>query len=105
MVRVINVQGVVVESGEGTNYAAHDGHRVSITTETVEEALQLFMHHGVILHGADELGLFFGTGKFAVQQQVAGFQVIGILGQLLNGVAAVKQNALVAVDVGDLRLT
>jgi len=102
--RIIDIQRVVVEGGEGADHAAHDGHRVGIAAEAVEEALQLLVNHGVVLDDADELGLLLGGRQFAVQQQVAGFQVVGLLGQLLDGVAAVQQDAGVTVDVGDLRL-
>ena len=62
------------------------------------------MNHGVVLDGADEFGLFLCVRQFAVEQEVAGFQVIGLLCKLFDGVAAMQQNALVAVDLGDLRL-
>src|SRR4029077_15088245 len=39
--------------------------------------------------------------QFAVDQQVADLDEIRLLGQLLNRVAAVAQDARVAVDVGD----
>jgi len=64
----------------------------------------LFVNHGVVLDGADELGLLLFIRQFAVEQQVAGLQVVGLLGQLLDGVAAVQQHALVTINVGDLRL-
>ncbi|MNH94192.1 hypothetical protein D3C73_468080 [compost metagenome] len=104
MLRVIDVQGVVVEGREGADYAAHDGHRVGVATEAVEEGLQLLVNHGVVLHGADELGLLFCGRQFAVEQQIAGFQVVRLFSQLFDRVAAVQQNAVVAVDIGDLRL-
>ena len=43
-------------------------------------------------------------GQLAVQDQVGRFEVGAVLGQLLDGIAAVAQDALVAVDVGDLAL-
>ncbi|MND83130.1 hypothetical protein D3C80_749800 [compost metagenome] len=104
VLRVIDVQGVVVERGEGADHTAHDRHGVGVTAEAVEEALQLLVNHGVVLDGADELGLLFCVRQLAVQQQVAGFQVVGLFRQLLDRVATVQQYALVAVDIGDLRL-
>ncbi len=104
VLRIIDVQGVVVEGGEGADDAAHDRHRVGVTAETVEEALELLVNHGVVLDGADELLFLRSVRQFAVEQQVAGFQVVGAFGQLLDRVAAVQQDALVTVDVGDLRL-
>ena len=40
-------------------------------------------------------------GQLAEQDQVGRLEVVALLGQLLDGVAAVVQDALVAVDVGD----
>ena len=48
-----------------------------------------------------QLGL---ARQFAVENEVSGLEEGGLLGELLNGVAAIAQNALLAVDVGDLRL-
>ncbi|MCY1417601.1 hypothetical protein D9M71_331400 [compost metagenome] len=104
MARIVDVQGVVVEGRQGADHAAHDGHRVGVAAEAVEEALQLLVNHGVVLDGVDELFLLRGVGQFALQQQVAGFQVVGLLGELFDGIAAVQQHALVAIDIGDLRL-
>ena len=42
--------------------------------------------------------------QFAVQQQIADFQEVGMLGQLVDRIAAIEQNALVAVDEGDVAL-
>ena len=74
MLRVVDVQGVVIERRQGADHAAHHRHRVSIAAEAVEEGFQLLVNHGVVLHGADELGLLLGVRQFAVEQQVAGFR-------------------------------
>ena len=39
--------------------------------------------------------------QFAVQDQPGDVEVAGALGELLDGVAAIPEDALVAVDVGD----
>src|SRR5690606_23804986 len=59
---------------------------------------------GVVLDGVDELGLLLCIRQLAVQQQIGGLQVIGLFRQLFDRVAAVQQDALFTVDVGDLRL-
>lgn len=104
MLRVIDVQGVVIERRQGADYATHHRHRVSVAAEAVEEGLQLLVNHGVVLDGADELGLLLGIRQFAVEQQVARFEVVGLFGELLDRVAAVQQDTFVAVNIGDLRL-
>ncbi len=104
VVRVVDVQRIVVEGRKRADNATHDGHGVGVTTETIEEGLQLLVNHGVVLHGADELCLLFGGRQFPVQQEIAGFQIVGFLCQLLDRIAAMQQDALVAIDVGDLGL-
>jgi len=104
MLGVIDVQRVMVEGGQGADDAAHHGHRVSVATETVKERLQLLVNDGVVLDGVDELGFLLGGRQFAVQQQIAGFEVVGFFRQLLDRVATMQQDALVAIDVGDLGL-
>src|SRR3546814_19750474 len=42
-----------------------------------------------------------GGGQLAEDQQVGHLQIGGVLGQLLDGVAPVAQDAGVAVDLGD----
>ena len=74
MVRVVDVQRIVVEGRKRADNATHDGHGVGVTTETIEEGLQLLVNHGVVLHGADELCLLFGGRQFPVQQEIAGFR-------------------------------
>ena len=61
------------------------------------------MDHGVPVHGTDKLGLLLFGGKLAIKQQIAGFEIVRLFGQLLDGVAPVQENALAAVDKGNLR--
>ena len=75
-----------------------------VAPEALEEAAHLLMHHGVARDAVVEVGLLRRGRQFAVQQQVAGLQEVAVLGQLLDRVAAIEQDALVAVDVGDLGL-
>ncbi len=102
LLQVVDVGAVVVEGRQGAHGADHDRHRVGVAAEALEEAVELLMHHGVVRDGVGELFQFLGVRQFAVQQQVADFQERRLLGQLLDGVAAIQQHALVAVDVGDL---
>ena len=102
MLRIVDVQRVVVERGEGTHYATHDCHRVAVTTETIEEGFQLVVNHGVVLDGAVELLLLFCGGQFALEQQITGFKEIRLFRQLLNRVAPMQENAFVAINEGDL---
>ena len=78
--RVIHVKGVVVERGQRTGNTAHHRHWVRVTTERMEQTGNLLMDHGVTGHGGFkfiELGL---RRFFAVQQDVAHFQIVGFGG-------------------------
>jgi hypothetical protein len=56
------------------------------------------MHHGVARDGIVEL-LHLRLGRqVAVQQQVAGLKEGGMFGQFADGIAAIFQDALVAID-------
>ena len=93
----------MIESRKRTYHTAHDGHRVSIATKAVEEVLQLLMHHGVVLDEADKRLLLGSCRQFAVKQQVAGFQVVRVLGKLFDWVATVQQDAFFTYGVAHLR--
>ncbi len=62
---------------------------MGVAAETVEKSLELFVNHRVVLDHGHELGFLLGGGQFTVEQQVAGFEVVGLLGQLFDRVAAV----------------
>ena len=75
-----------------------------VAAEAGEEAAHLLVHHGVAGDAMVEIVLLRRGRQFAVEQQVADLQEVAVLGQLVDRIAAVQQDALVAVDVGDLRL-
>jgi hypothetical protein len=76
VLRIVDVQRVVVERGQRADGADQHRHRVRVAAETAEEELHLLVHHGVLGHGGDELLFFCLVRQFAVQQQVAGFQEV-----------------------------
>ena len=75
-----------------------------IAPEALEEPAHLLVHHRVMDHVMVEFGLLASGRQLAVKQQVAGLEKVPMLGQLFDGIAAVKQHAFIAVDVGDLGL-
>ena len=74
-----------------------------VAAEALEEAGHLLVHHRVVGDAGDEVRLLRLARKIAFQQQVAGFEEVA-LGDLLDRVAAIAQDAGFAVDVGDLGL-
>ena len=105
LIGVVNVGRIVVKGRQCSDHAAHDRHRMRIAAEAVEKAAQLFVHHRVVGDVVDELRLFLCVRQFAIQQQIGDFEKITVLGQLLDRVAAIHQDAFVAVDIGDARPT
>ena len=72
-----------------------------IAREAVEEPLQVLVQQRVPLDLVGELLQLLLGGQLAVDQQIADLDEVGLLCQLLDRVAAVAQDAGVAVDVGD----
>ncbi len=77
---VIHVQRIVVERRQRTGNPAHDRHRVRVTTERMEQTGDLLMDHGVTGHGGFEFIVLRLRRFFAVQQDVAHFQIVGFGG-------------------------
>ncbi len=99
--RVMDVHGVVIEGRHRGHHRRHHGHRVRVVVEAVEEAQQRLVDHRVITDVVGELLELLAARQVAVQQQVRHFHEAALLGQLLDGIAAMQQHAGVAVDVGD----
>ena len=74
---------------------------MGVAAEPAEQELQLLVHHGVARDGQVKSFFFGFVREFAVEQQVADFEKIAMLGQLLDRIAAVQQDANVAVNIGD----
>jgi hypothetical protein len=58
----------------------------------------------VVDHAVVEVFLLRLGRQLAIEQEVTGFEEVAVFGELLDRVAAVFQDAGVAVDVGDLGL-
>ena len=77
---VIHVQRIVVERRQRTGNTAHDRHRMRVTTERMEQTGNLLMDHGVTGHGGFKFIVLGLRRFFAVQQDVAHFQIVGFGG-------------------------
>jgi hypothetical protein len=75
---------------------------MGVAAKALEKAAHLLVHHRVMDHAVDEIGFLGGGRQFAVEQQVTGLEEIAVLGQIVDRIAAIEQNALVAVDIGNL---
>ena len=102
---VEDVLGVEVEGGQGGDRRYQHPHGVGVVVEALEEPLSdVLVDEGVVgdlVAPLVELGL---GGQLAVEQEIGNLEVGRLLGQLLDGVAAVAKDAQVAVEVGDRAL-
>ena len=94
----------MVKGRQGADNANQHGHWVRVPTETLVELDQLLMHHGVLLDILFEAHLLRRRRQFAMPQEVGDLQEVALFGQLLDGIAAIEQFALVAVNERDRRL-
>jgi hypothetical protein len=53
-------------------------------------------------HAIVEVSLLRSGGQLAIEQEIAGFEKITVLGELLDRIAAIKQDAFIAIDIGNL---
>ena len=67
MLRIINVQRVVIKRRQRANNAAHDCHWVGIGPKAFEETAQLLVNHGVMFDGIDKAIFVFSIRQLTVQ--------------------------------------
>ncbi|GAA3062234.1 hypothetical protein GCM10020000_51890 [Streptomyces olivoverticillatus] len=74
---------------------------MGVAREAVEEALDVLVQQGVLGDLTLERRQLVDRRQLAVDQQERGLKEAAALGQLLDRVAAVAQDALLAIEVGD----
>src|SRR5450755_4369793 len=96
-----NVFRVVIVGGERGDGGNHHAHGVGVVVKAIEEFFDALVNEGVV---GDVIGPVFqlaGGGKLAVEQEVGGFGIGAFFSEIFDGVAAVTEDAGVAVDIGD----
>ncbi len=99
---VERVVAVLVERRQGADHRRQHRHRVRVAREALEEALDVLVQQGavdLVLEG----GELVHVRQLTVDQQRGHLKEGGALGQLLDRVAAVPEDALLAVEVGESR--
>src|SRR6185295_19290722 len=81
-----------------------DRHRVRARRVALEELLHVLVDQAVLGQSLAELLDLGPVRQVAVDQQVAGLGELRVAGDLLDRVAAIAEDALLAVDEGDLAL-
>ena len=102
VVGVGDVARLGVERRQRADRGQQHAHRVGVVAEALHEALDVLVHERVerdLVHPRVVLLGLVGSSPWT--QQVGHLEVRRLLGQLLDRVAAVLQDALVAVDEGD----
>ena len=99
---VHDVLRVGIERGQRADRSDQHAHRVRVVAEALHEALQVLVHHRVHRDVVLPHGEVARRRQLALDDQIRGLEIRALLRELLDGVAAVAQDAAVAVDVGDL---
>ena len=98
---VADAVGVRIEGRQRAHRGDQHAHRVGVVAEALHELPDVLVHERVDRDLVDPLRERVERRQLAVDQQVGDLQVAGVLAQLLDRVAAVLEDAGVAVDVGD----
>ena len=100
VVGVADVAGVGVERREGPDRCHQHPHRVGVVAEPLHERLHVLVHERVVGDLVDPRVVLRLGRQAAVDQQVGDLEEVGLLRQLLDRVAAVLEDPLLAVDEG-----
>jgi hypothetical protein len=74
---------------------------MGVVLKPLHQLLDVLVQQGVLRDFVGPgLELFFG-GQLSEEDQVRGFEIGAVLGQLLDGIPAIPEDALVAVDLGN----
>jgi hypothetical protein len=102
---VEDLLGIRIERRERADGAQEDAHRMRVVLEAFHQLLDVLVQHrveGDFLRPVRQLRL---GRQFAEDDEIGGLEERGPLGELLDRITTVFQDALVAVDVGDLAAT
>ncbi len=102
--RVERVHALGVVARQRGDRGGQHGHRVGVGGERPDQRLEVVVQVRVALDPLDPAGQLLVGRELTVDEQVGDLEERGLLGQLVDRVAAVEQDALAAVDVGDGRL-
>lgn len=98
------VERVLVVRREGGDPAREHRHGMCLVRQPVEELLQVFVQQGVAPDAVVEVLEFARARNLAVDEQPGDLEERQPLRHLLDGVTAIPQDSLVAIDVRDVRL-
>lgn len=106
LLAIVGVEQIVVvvhESRESTHNAYHDSHGMGWGFESFVEINDELIDHHFPHNNSLKLGELGSRGKAAIEEQIAGLHIVGVIGQILYPIPSVHELSLFAIDVGDVR--
>jgi hypothetical protein len=94
--------GVGIKRRHRADRSHQHPHRMSVVAEALHEGLEILMHHRVSLDVLFPGAEMMRVGQLALDHQVGDLEVVAVLGQVFDRIAAVAQDAFFAVDEGHL---
>ena len=99
---VLGIEVFRVEGRDRGDDGGRHGHRVRVLRERVEEPLHVLVEHRVVAQRLEPALVLQLRRQLAVDQQVGNLEEAALLGEILDGVAAIAQDAPFTVDEADL---
>lgn len=102
---VIRIEEIIIRVHEGrerSDNADHDGHRMSRTLEPFVEVDNELVDHHFADNDILEFGELGSRGQAAIEQEIAGFHIGGVISEILNPVSPVHELSFLPVDVRDI---
>ncbi len=95
-----NTLRVRIESGHRSDGSHQHAHRMRVVAKAVHEALDVLVHHRVNLDVVLPDAEVLEVGQLAFYDQIRGLEIVALLGEFLDGIAAVAEDSPFAVDEG-----
>ena len=93
--------GIAIERRERADRTDEDAHRMGVVLEPLHQLLDVLMQQRVLRDGIGPVLQLRCGRQLPEDDQIRRFEVVAVFGQMLDRVAAILEDALVAVDVRD----
>ena len=90
---------VVIKSGKRGDRRNHHAHGMGVVVKAVEKFLDAFVNESVVRNVVGPIIQLRRSRQFAMQEQIRGFQIGAFFRQVFDGIAAITEDASVAIDV------
>ncbi|MBG9885581.1 hypothetical protein ABE10_03050, partial [Bacillus toyonensis] len=104
MLRVVRIGLVLVVGRQRRHGRGQHRHRMRRVRERGEEVLEVFVQQRVAADALIEVGELGGRGQLAIDEEPGDLEIGAVLRDLVDRIAPIPEDSLVAVDEGDLGL-